>query len=73
MRTTINLNERLLEEVVCMTGEKDKGRAVNKAMAEFIRLRRLDQLRALRGKIDIEDNLDELERAELEKMRRSEW
>lgn len=73
MRTTLNIDKNLLEDVLSATGEKDKGRAVNRALAEFIRLRRLDQLRALRGKIDIEDNLDELERAELEKMRRSEW
>lgn len=74
MRTTINLDEKLLEEVVCMSGEKDKGRAVNAALAEYIRRRRLQQLRALRGKIDLVDNLDELKRLELEKMRRlGEW
>jgi hypothetical protein len=72
MRTTLNIDEKLLEEVLCETGEKDKGRAVNAALAEFIRRRRLEDLRALRGTIDIEDNLDELERLELEKMRKSE-
>ncbi len=73
MRTTINLDEKLLSEVLCATGEKDKGKAVNRAMREFIRRRRLEDLRALRGKIEIEDNLDELERMELEKMRKSGW
>ena len=72
MRTTINLDETLISEVMCETGQRDKGKAVNAAMAEFLRRRALEQLRALRGNIEIEDNLDELKRLELEKMRRSE-
>lgn len=71
MRTTLNIDEKLLEYVLCETGEKDKGRAVNAALAEFVRLRRLDALRELRGKIDIVDNLDELKELELKKMRKS--
>ena len=73
MRTTLNIDPKLLAEVICETGEKDKGRAVNAALAEFIRRKRLEELRALRGKIEIEDNLDELKRLELEKMAKSEW
>ena len=30
MRTTLDLNEKLLEEVVKLTGEKSKSKAVNK-------------------------------------------
>ncbi len=71
MRTTINIDEKLLEEVLCETGEKNKGKAVNTALADFIRRRRLEALRSLRGTIDIEDNLAELERLELEKMQKS--
>ena len=49
MRTTLNLDEKLLEEVICETGEKDKGRAVNAAMAEFIRRKKIERLLASRG------------------------
>lgn len=71
MRTTIDIDPDLLKKVVEITGEKSKGRAVDRAMEEFVRLRRLDKLRALRGKIDLVDNLDELKRLEIEKMRGS--
>jgi len=70
MRTTINIDANLVSELVRVTGEKDRGKAVNTALAEFLRRRRLEELRSLRGNIEIEDNLDELEQLELDKMRR---
>lgn len=73
MRTTINIDEKLLAEALKVTGEKNRGRVVNRALEEMIRRRRLAELRSLRGAIDIEDNLAELERLELEKMRKSGW
>jgi Arc/MetJ family transcription regulator len=66
MRTTINIDEGLLEEVVCETGEKDKGRAVNAAMTEFIRRRRIDRLLASRGAFpDLIDRTDQWEEEEM--------
>lgn len=65
MRTTLNIDEKLLEEVVCETGEKDKGKAVNAALTEFMRLRNLDKLRSLRGKLDLRSR-DEWHERDLE-------
>ena len=66
MRTTLNVDERLLEEVVCETGEKDKGRAVNAAMTEFIRRRKVDRLLASRGAFpDLIDRTDQWEEEEM--------
>jgi Arc/MetJ family transcription regulator len=66
MRTTLNVDERLLEEVVCETGEKDKGRAVNAAMTEFIRRRKVDRLLASRGAFpDLIDRTDQWEEEEI--------
>jgi len=73
MRTTMDVDEKLIEEVVALTREKSKSRAVNRALAEYIRRRRLEELRALAGKIDLVDNLKELEELELKEMGRSEW
>jgi Arc/MetJ family transcription regulator len=73
MRTTLNIDEALLEEVICLTGESDKGKAVNEALAEFVRRHKLEELRSLRGKINILDNLDEMRELELKKMRESGW
>ena len=54
MRTTLNLDEKLLEQVIEATGEKSKTKAVNKAMEEFIRDIRIKHLRSLRGKLDLD-------------------
>ena len=37
MRTTLNIDDELPAEVLGPPGEKDKGRAVNKALDEFVR------------------------------------
>ncbi|MBI2861186.1 MAG: type II toxin-antitoxin system VapB family antitoxin [Chloroflexi bacterium] len=54
MRTTLNINEKLLKEVVALTKEKDKGKAVNKALEEYVRQMRIKELLALRGKLDLD-------------------
>ena len=74
MRTTLALDRRLLEEVAEITGEKSKSRAVNKALEEFVRRNKIDELRkAIReGRFrDIENNWRELEELELKDTRRT--
>ena len=36
MRVTLNIDEELIAEVVRLTGEKTKSKAVNKALAEVL-------------------------------------
>ena len=78
MRTTLNIDERMLEEVVCETGERDKGRAVNAAMAEFLRRRKIERLLEARGTFpDLVDRTEEWEEEEMkldeEHKRDREW
>lgn len=54
MRTTLDIDEKLVGEVMALTGEKNKGRAVNKAMEEYVRQTRIKGLLALRGKLDLD-------------------
>lgn len=54
MRTTIDVDEHLLEEVVEVTGEASKSKAVSKALEEYLRRVRIDDLLSLRGKIDLD-------------------
>ncbi len=70
MRTTMDLDETLVDEVVELTGEKKRGKAVNVALLEFIRTKRLEQLRALAGHIDLDYDWEEEERKELEDQER---
>lgn len=68
MRTTINLDEELIEKVICETGEKDRGRAVNAALAEFLRRKAIERLLAARGTFNIKHTHEEWETVELEAM-----
>lgn len=58
-RTTLNVDPALVEEVMNLTGEKDKGRAVNKAMEEYVRREKIERLLALAGKIDFEGDWED--------------
>jgi hypothetical protein len=55
MRTTVNIDSELLDEILEDTGEKNRGRALNKVMAEHIRRKKIKGLLALRGKLDLRD------------------
>jgi len=69
MRATLNIPDDLLAEVQKITGEKSKTKAITIAMREYIRQKRIKELIALRGKIQIEDVTEELEKLELEEMK----
>jgi len=64
MRTTLEIDEKLLADVVALTGEKKKGKAVSKALQEYIRKRKIEELRAMLGTIDLVDNWYELRHME---------
>jgi len=69
MRATLNIPDDLLSEVQKITGEKSKTKAITIAMKEFVRQQKIKELLALRGKIEIEDVTEELEKLELEEMK----
>ena len=68
MRTTLNIDPGLLDQVVETTGERTKTRAVTKALEEYVRLRKVGELREIAGNVDLVDNLRELEALELREM-----
>lgn len=69
MRATLNIPDDLLSEVQKITGEKSKTKAITVAMKEYIRQKKIKELIALRGKIQIEDVTEELENLEIEEMK----
>lgn len=73
MRTTLDIERKLLEEVVVLTGERNKSKAVSKALAEYIRRKRIEELKAMAGKIEMVDNLKELEELEIKEMAHVQW
>ena len=64
-RTTISLDDRLVKELMAVTGAKSRTEAIHRAIAELIRREKLEELKALSGKIRITDNWQALEAAEL--------
>jgi len=60
MRTTLVINEELLNEAKTLSGAKTKKEAVEVALEEFIRRRKAKKLLELEGKIELSCTLDEL-------------
>ena len=54
MRATLNIPDDLIAEVKEISGEKTKTKAIVTAMQEFIRQKKIKELLALRGKIQID-------------------
>ncbi len=59
MRTTLDIDERLLGAVVKATGEKSRSKAVQKVLEEYLRHRAIDELRGSAGSISIDDVQEE--------------
>jgi Arc/MetJ family transcription regulator len=68
MKTHIELDDALLDEVLKLGGFTTKKAAVNAALAEYVKTMKRRELLAMRGKIRWEGDLDELRRD-----RRSRW
>lgn len=65
MRTTLDLNEKLIRELMDVTAAKTKTEAIHQAAAELIRRKKLDQLKSLSGTIHLDLNWKSLEEAEI--------
>mgnify|MGYP000442263709 CR=1 FL=1 len=64
-RTTLVLDEGLLQEAMRLAGVRTKREAVEQALREFIRARQRERLRKELGTFDLD-----LDPAELERLRR---
>jgi len=64
MRTTLNLDENLISELVKATEARTKTEAIHIAAAELIRRKKLEKLKALSGKVRIENNRSKCEKVE---------
>ena len=72
MRTTLNLSETLIAELMKVSGLKTKTEAIHLAISEFIRREKLSRLRSLSGKLRIDLDWREVEEAELKSQERRE-
>ncbi len=65
MRATLNIPDDLLSEVQKISKEKSKTRAIVTAMESYVRERKMAELLALRGKINIDYDWRQEEAGEL--------
>ena len=66
MRITVDIHPELLHQAVAATGEKNRSKALAKALREFLRNSRLDALHKAPGRITLDDHWLELEETELD-------
>lgn len=70
MRTTVDIDEKLLAEAEKITGEKSPSKAVNAALREMVRRRKIEGLRRLIKETTLEDTWREDEEAEVDAMKK---
>jgi len=62
MRTTLDLPRDLLVEAQRLAGTSSKTATIIYSLQELIRLKKIEQLRKLRGHLDLEIDLESLRR-----------
>lgn len=60
MRTNIEIDEKLIGEILEKSSIKTKKEAVDTALREYLRLLKLKELAELRGKLKWEGNLEDM-------------
>lgn len=63
MRTNIDIDDKLMGDVLKATGLKTKKDAVELGLKTLIRLKKQEKIRALRGKLTWSGDLDEMRNA----------
>jgi Arc/MetJ family transcription regulator len=67
MRTTLDIDDAVLADIVEITGQKNKSKAVNEALRKYLQWKAAKELIALAGQIDMVDDRDERRRLDLER------
>ncbi len=70
MRTTLNLEEGLIRELMQSTRATTKTEAITQAISDLIRRKKLDRLKSLSGKLRLDLNWQEKERAEIKRQKK---
>ncbi len=60
MRTTLDVDDQIFADLIKVTCAKTKTEAVRIALIEYLRMKRKQELLALRGRLDIADDWQSL-------------
>lgn len=68
MRTTITIPNDILKELQYYAHTKKTTAAVNIAIQEWVTMKKIAELKKLRGKLHIHDNISDLRKKEIKKL-----
>jgi len=68
MRTTITLPDDIVKDLMHHTHTKKTTEAVIIAIQEWLRMKKISEIKKLRGKLDIDEHLRELRQREIKKL-----
>lgn len=64
MRTTVTLDGKKLSELLTETGAKSKAEAVSKAVDDYLRRKRIEKIKALKGTLEFDLTAEEIRHRE---------
>ena len=65
MRTTLNLDDTLINKLILITNEKSKTKAITIAIKDFIKKKKVEKIISFQGNLAIKDNWRDIEKEEL--------
>ena len=65
MRTTVNIDDTLFQDVLNLTRAKSKTEALRTALTEYLRMKRKEKILAMRGRLDINSDWEKLRQEEI--------
>ena len=60
MRATVTIEKEILDELLKETKSKSKASAVREAVSEYLRLKKLEKIRSMKGKLQFDKTADEI-------------
>ena len=66
MRTTLNIDDTLINQLLETTHQKSKTKAITIAIEEYLKKKRMKKILSYQGALDIENNWQQLEKEEME-------
>ncbi len=60
MRLTLNIDDEIINEAVKVSGIKNRTYLINLSVNEYLKKLKRDKIKSLRGKINLDINIDDL-------------
>jgi hypothetical protein len=64
MRSTVTIDNKRLDELVYETKARSKASAVNEAINEYLRRKKIERIMSMRGKLEFDMDFDEMRHRE---------